>query len=106
MEEQGIFAGVKRLRHAMTFDLLVEEADAPPQCASEQFVCSGLRAARVAHATNRRTILGDLSDVLGCSPDELGFLFTDPVIAANDSDPVIMPDYRRWLHEDMRVAAL
>ncbi|WP_298913268.1 hypothetical protein [uncultured Algimonas sp.] len=89
-----------------TLDHVVEDADRCPQSISGQFVTSGLRAARGAQASHRRSILKDLADVLGCSADELGFLFLDPVIAANDSRPVEMPDYRTRLHEDMRAVAL
>ncbi|MGB3456500.1 MAG: hypothetical protein WBG08_02270 [Litorimonas sp.] len=99
-----VFKDTPSVRDGVTFDHLVAGADIPSQCASEQFVLSGLRAARVAQAAHRRTILTDLAGVLGCSADELGFLFRDPVVAANDSDPVAMPDYRRMLHEDMRAA--
>jgi hypothetical protein len=83
---------------------LIAESDLPDSCASVKFVQSGLRAARVAQPAHRRTILTDLAGVLGCSPDELGFMFRELVLAANDSDPVAMPDYRRMLHEDMRAA--
>ncbi|MEM7730147.1 MAG: hypothetical protein AAF311_12875, partial [Pseudomonadota bacterium] len=83
---------------------LVDAADTMPKCPSETFVLSGLRAARGAQPAHRRTILTDIARVLGCNADELGFLFRDPVVAANDSDPVAMPDYRRKLHEDMRAS--
>ncbi|MFB9373577.1 hypothetical protein ACFFUB_06360 [Algimonas porphyrae] len=61
------------------------------------FVASGLRAARGAPTIHRRLILTDLAQVLGCNPGELDFLFMEPTIAANDSDPVGMPDFRASL---------
>lgn len=85
----------------LSLTCVIDVSDQRGPCATEQFILSGLRAARGAHPNLRRTILTDLAHVLGCSAEELDFLFCDPVIAANDSDPVIMPDYRRMLHEDM-----
>lgn len=84
---------------------MIDMSETHGPCASDQFITSGLRAARGANPNLRRTILTDLAKVLGCSVDELGFMFCDPVVAANDSDPVIMPDYRRMLHEDMYAVA-
>ena len=87
------------------FQSMIETSEAHGPCASDQFITSGLRAARGANPNLRRTILTDLAQVLGCSVDELGFMFCDPIVAANDSDPVVMPDYRRLLHEEMFAVA-
>lgn len=81
-------------RSRVRLDTLLTAADTPDMNDSGIFVASGLRAARGTSAIHRRTILTDLASVLDCDADELGFLFIDPVIAANDSDPVVMPDFR------------
>lgn len=86
-------------------DTIIDMSETQGPCPTEQFIMSGLRAARGANPNLRRTILMDLAHVLGCSVDELGFMFCEPVFAANDSDPVVMPDYRRMLHEDMYAVA-
>ncbi|MGB6229295.1 MAG: hypothetical protein WBF53_04110 [Litorimonas sp.] len=76
------------------FDDLLSSADGPQTTDTGLFIASGLRAARGAQASRRRTILTDVASVLRCNPDELDFLFMDPVLAANDSDPVAMPEFR------------
>lgn len=96
-----LFVSSDKTANAQSLTCVIDVSDQRGPCPTEQFVMSGLRAARSAHPNLRRTILGDLAQVLGCTADELDFLFCDPVVAANDSDPVIMPDYRRMLHEDM-----
>lgn len=73
---------------------LLSEADVPDATDTGLFIRSGLRAARGAQTVQRRSILTDVAKVLDCSAEELGFLFMDPVMAANDSDPVAMPDFR------------
>jgi len=94
---------VKR-RPSARLDIILDDADIPDLSNSGMFIASGLRAARGAQTTLRRTILNDVANVLQCSPDELGFLFMDPVMAANDSDPVMMPDFRATLQTESRVA--
>lgn len=84
---------------------LIATSDTPDLCASNSFVASALRAAKVTQVPHRRIILTDVASVLSCSADELGFLFHDPVIAANDSDPVEMPDYRASLLQGREVFA-
>lgn len=78
---------------------LIATSDTPDLCASNTFVASALRAAKDSRVPLRRLILSDIASVLSCSADELGFLFNEPVIAANDSDPMAMPDYRTSLRE-------
>ncbi len=59
-----------------------------------RFVASALRAAGASRAAHRSRILSDLADMLGCADGQLDFLFDTPRGAANDRDPLIMPDYR------------
>lgn len=94
---------VKR-RQSARIDIILDDADIPDLSNSGMFIASGLRAARGAQTSLRRTILNDVANVLQCSPDELGFLFMDPVIAANDSDPVMMPDFHATLQNETRAA--
>lgn len=79
---------------------LIATSDTPDLCASTSFVASALRAAKDSRVPLRRTILSDVASVLSCSADELGFLFNEPIVAANDSDPVAMPDYRDSLRDN------
>ena len=79
------------------FDIILDDAEMPDMSDSSLFIASGLRAADGAQTTLRRTILNDVTNVLRCSPDELSFLFMDPVIAANDSESVEIPDFRATL---------
>lgn len=91
----------RRFKSQVTGSLkrLIATSDKPELCASHSFVASALRAAKATQVQDRTTILTDVATVLSCSADELGFLFYDPLIAANDSDPVPveMPDYRMSL---------
>lgn len=75
----------------------LSDAQSPEISDASLFVASGLRAAQSAPSSHRRMILTDLADVLCCSADELNFLFMEPSVAANDSDPVGMPDFRASL---------
>lgn len=81
---------------------LIATSDAPDTCATNSFVASALRAAKGTQVSHRRIILTDVASVLSCSADELGFLFNDPAMAANDWDPVEMPDYRASLLKGRR----
>ena len=76
---------------------LLAEVDAhglaPAPCSRADFIASGLRAARHAAADTRRRILRDVAAVLGCEAGDLDFMFIAPSVAANDADPVTMPDY-------------
>ena len=78
-------------------DALLAAADGPEGCAEDDFVASGLHAARHSRGASRQAILCDVARVLGCGPGDLAFLFAAPLGAANDSDPVHMPDYRQAL---------
>ena len=72
---------------------LYEHGQAPAPCSRADFIASGLRAARHAAADTRRRILRDVAAVLGCEAGDLDFMFIAPSVAANDADPVTMPDY-------------
>lgn len=85
-------------------DPILDYADHPDLSDPGQFIASGLRAAQAASIGHRRTILNDVASVLGCNADELGFLFMDPVVAANDSHPVMMPDFRASMRSDAQLA--
>jgi len=76
---------------------LIETAEMRTSNQSESFVFSALRAAKGTQSSHRRTILTDVAQVLSCRAEDLDFLFNTPVMAANDSDPVAMPDYRETL---------
>lgn len=84
---------------------LIATSDEPDVCATNSFVVSALRAAKGTQVSHRRIILTDVASVLSCSADELGFLFNDPTMAANDSNPVEMPDYRASLLKGSRTSA-
>lgn len=85
-------------------EALLDAAEKTDLSDSGLFIASGLRAARGTSAAHRRTILTDLANVLQCGPDELDFLFLNPVMAANDSDPVTMPDFRASLNGSLKIA--
>lgn len=89
----------------VSFKLLIAASDKPETSAENHFVASALRAAVGTQAPSRRIILTDIAEVLSCSSDALDFLFDTPVMAANDSDPVAMPDYRASLNAGHRTFA-
>lgn len=82
---------------------LIEDALSPVECSSTKFIGSALKAALSTPSPRRRSILADVADVLSCAPEELDFMFLDPVYAANDVDPVGFPDYRQTLSHDQLV---
>ena len=84
---------------------LIHEAVERERCEPSDFIRSGLRAARYSKPHARRSILGDVASILRCEPSELDFLFTAPCMAANDTNPVIMPDFRTRLDTVERLAA-
>lgn len=73
---------------------LIDNAQAAETRIEAQFVDSGLRAAKASRSAHRSAILSDLASVLGCAAGDLDFLFDAPHLAANDRDPIVMPDYR------------
>ena len=77
---------------------LIEGARSGEACEHSDFIKSGLRAARYSKPHARRSILGDVARVIGCEASELDFLFDMPCMAANDSDPIVMPDFRARLN--------
>lgn len=89
----------------ISFKLLIATSDTAELSVENAFVASALRAAVGSQAQGRRVILTDIAEVLSCSPDALDFLFDTPVMAANDSDPVAMPDYRASLNAGRRAFA-
>lgn len=89
-----------------SFDQIVDDAEYPKLCNTSTFLDSALRAAKSTNASHRRVILTDVAGLLSCGAEDLDFLFDCPVIAANDTDPVMMPDYRLHLKNDRRVAAI
>lgn len=89
----------------ISFKLLIAASDTPDASAENVFVASALRVAIGTQAPIRRVILTDVAELLSCSPDALDFLFDTPVMAANDSDPVAMPDYRASLNAGRRAFA-
>ena len=76
----------------------MDDAAPPDGCDASRFVTSSLRAARHSKGGARQPILSDVADLIGCRAEDLAFLFRTPTFAANDTDPVIMPDYRAHLH--------
>lgn len=107
---RGFFKRLKTERRktggpVASFKMLTLASDAPDMSAATNFVASALRAVKGTSAPMRRTILTDIAATLSCSADELDFLFNDPVIAANDSDPVEMPDYGETLRKGHRAFA-
>lgn len=84
---------------------MIDDAQSGEMCDVSAFIGSGLRAARHSKPHARRSILRDVATVLGCEAAELDFLFAAPCLAANDSDPVIMPDFRARLCDTGRLAA-
>lgn len=88
-----------------TLDELVQSGAYMDLCDTRHFVASALRAAQVMQSAHRRTILTDLAGVLSCETAELDFLFINPVVPANDIDPVAMPDYRATLHQEILAIA-
>ena len=84
---------------------LLDEAVGPQDCEAGRFIDSGLRAARHSHRVARPAILADVAGLLECSVEDLGFLFAEPLSAANDTDPVTMPDYRNALRTASRLHA-
>lgn len=105
LAQRGIFRRRYRSHSTGLFKSLIAGSDTPDLCASNSFVASALRAAKGTQTSHRRIILTDVASVLSCSADELDFLFNDPIMAANDSDPVAMPDYRASLLKGQRAFA-
>lgn len=106
MAKWGIFRRRYKSHSDVSLKILIAASDTPDLCASNSFVASALRAARATQATyHRRIILTDVASLLSCSADELDFLFNAPIMAANDSDPVAMPDYRASLQKGRRAYA-
>jgi len=86
------------------FASLAGKAECAEFCETNTFVASALRAANGAPSPHRRVILTEVAGLLSCGAEDLDFLFDGPVIAANDSDPVAMPDFRAALMDDRHVA--
>lgn len=105
MAIRGILSRRYKSPSVASFKSLITASDVPDLCATNSFVASALRAAKGTQSAHRRIILTDVARVLSCSADELDFLFNNPVMAANDSDPVAMPDYRASLLKGRRAFA-
>jgi len=88
-----------------SFKRLIAISETAPASAEHAFLESALSAAIATPGHSRRVILTDVAELLSCSPDALDFLFNAPVMVANDSDPVEMPDYRASLGAGHRVFA-
>lgn len=105
MFRRRIFKARFQVTTPVSFKLLVAASDRPETSAENVFVASGLHAAIGMQTPGRRMVLTDVAQVLSCSADALDFLFDTPVMAANDSDPVAMPDYRASLNAGRRAFA-
>jgi hypothetical protein len=93
---------VRTERACRVFEQLIDGAEFPDLCETNTFVVSALSAAKSTQASHRRAILTDVAGLLSCGAEDLDFLFDGPVIAANDSDPVAMPDFRTTLMDERR----
>lgn len=94
----------RTIRACTAFEQLIDGAEFPDVCETNAFVVSALRAANQTDVAHRRVILSDVAGLLSCGAEDLDFLFDGPVIAANDSDPVAMPDFRTALMGERRAA--
>ena len=100
-----IFKRRYQVTASVSFKRLIALSDKSETSAENAFVESALQAAVATPGESRRVILTDIAELLSCSPEALGFLFNTPVIVANDSDPVEMPDYRASLDAGCRAFA-
>ena len=79
---------------------------APQPTQAGDFVQSALRAAAAMRTAPRRAVLDDIASVLGCEADALNFMFAKPTLAANDTEPVSVPDFRRHLRHPSAALAV
>lgn len=64
-----------------------------------EFIISGLRTAVSANKIKRRNILSEISDILGCRPQDLEFLYTniDSSIVPTQKYELMVPDFQTKL---------
>ena len=99
-----VIEGIRAGQRANQLQQIWDDADSPHDTQADAFLQSAFRAARSTRFDHRRAILSDVEALLRVEPGALNFMFAEPTRAANDTDPVIMPDYRDAL-QSSRLAA-
>jgi hypothetical protein len=96
----------------MTIELVIENTPesemAPmPANAPAEFIEAALRTAQNSQHKARETILTDVCNVLGCSLNDLNFLFTQQALPhhSRPGHGLELPDYRMTLFDIYKEAA-